>query len=314
MSARPEEAGPAADLLFDAFQFVFSPAGFASLGGVVVLAFLWDLVTASDGRNLLGQKEATSISLLGQEYNVRDIDRESRFVLQFSATTDGFYESPNGGTEKVQAGVQYVEEFDRLSSCVALSRSIQSRFGKDKVRFKTFEGRFDMPLSGGRGREKKGRRDERGGGGGGGGGGADADEEGTTVRPNGDWIERTASSSKELPPIGRTEKSPEAPVGGSESDAGLSQEPIDKAWREYMDSMKLTSKKGLENVEIRYITGENACRLCNGKGIVGKCSTTSSAKAEDAVEGKSTGCETCGGKGVVPCSWCGGTGMRAESR
>ena len=61
-----------------------------------VLAFLWDLVTASDGRNLLGQKEATSISLLGQEYNVRDIDRESRFVLQFSATTDGFYESPNG--------------------------------------------------------------------------------------------------------------------------------------------------------------------------------------------------------------------------
>jgi len=277
MSARPEEAGPAADLLFDAFQFVFSPAGFASLGGVVVLAFLWDLVTASDGRNLLGQKEATSISLLGQEYNVRDIDRESRFVLQFSATTDGFYESPNGGTEKVQAGVQYVEEFDRLSSCVALSRSIQSRFGKDKVRFKTFE-----------------------------------------VRPNGDWIERTASSSKELPPIGRTEKSPEAPVGGSESDAGLSQEPIDKAWREYMDSMKLTSKKdsGLENVEIRYITGENACRLCNGKGIVGcsKCSTTSSAKAEDAVEGKSTGCETCGGKGVVPCSWCGGTGMRAESR
>eukprot|EP00960_Hanusia_phi_P008824 253238-Hanusia_phi.AAC.3 len=35
-----------------------------------------------------------------------------------------------GGTEKVQAGVQYVEEFDRLSSCVALARSIQSRFGQ----------------------------------------------------------------------------------------------------------------------------------------------------------------------------------------
>eukprot|EP00960_Hanusia_phi_P008825 253238-Hanusia_phi.AAC.4 len=131
MSARPEEvsifammlqtslclistrkqAGPAADLLFDVFQFVFSPAGFASLGGVVgdeefargrdlkfdtVLAFLWDVITASDGRNLLGQKEATSISLLGQEYNIKDIDKESRFILQFSATNDGFYESPNG--------------------------------------------------------------------------------------------------------------------------------------------------------------------------------------------------------------------------
>jgi len=276
MSARPEEAGPAADLLFDVFQFVFSPAGFASLGGVVVLAFLWDVITASDGRNLLGQKEATSISLLGQEYNIKDIDKESRFILQFSATNDGFYESPNGGTEKVQAGVQYVEEFDRLSSCVALARSIQSRFGKDKVRFKTFE-----------------------------------------VRPNGDWIERTASSSKQMPSIGKPGAAPEMTEGGDSSEEQQSQEPIDKAWRKYMDSMKLTSKKdsGLDNVEIRYITGENACKLCNGKGVVGcsKCSTMSSVNMEDIGSGRSTGCATCGGKGVVPCSWCGGTGVRAES-
>ena len=68
--------------------------------------------------------------------------------------------------------------------------------GKDKVRFKTFEGHFDMPLSGCRGMEKE--RRERGG-------GTERMLMRTeqTVRPNGDWIERTASSSKELPPIVR---------------------------------------------------------------------------------------------------------------
>ena len=134
-----QEAPPAVDALFDLFEFAFSPAGLAAVFGLIALGFLWDLATAVDNRTLLGQKRQTSVSILGQTYSTDSVDAPSRFAIKFSATVDGFYESPSGGAERVEAGVAYVEEFDDLSACVALGKALQRRFGKDKVEFQTFE-------------------------------------------------------------------------------------------------------------------------------------------------------------------------------
>ena len=131
-----QEAPKAVDALFDLFEFAFSPAGLAAVFGLIALGFLWDFATALDNRTLLGQKRQTSVSILGQTYRV---DAPSRFAITFSATVDGFNESPSGGAERVEAGVAYVEEFDDLSACVALGKALQRRFGKDKVEFQTFE-------------------------------------------------------------------------------------------------------------------------------------------------------------------------------
>lgn len=52
---------------------------------------------------------------------------------------DGFYESPsNGGTNKIERGVQYVEEFATYDACIILARALQREFGKDKVKYQTF--------------------------------------------------------------------------------------------------------------------------------------------------------------------------------
>jgi hypothetical protein len=127
------------DALFDLFEFALSPSGLAAVFGLIALDFLWDFATAVDNRTLLGQKRQTSVSILGQTYSTDSVDAPSRFAIKFSATVDGFYESPSGGAERVEAGVAYVEEFDDLSACVALGKALQRRFGKDKVEFQTFE-------------------------------------------------------------------------------------------------------------------------------------------------------------------------------
>ena len=134
-----QEAPPAVDALFDLFEFALSPSGLAAVFGLIALGFLWDFATAVDNRTLLGQKRQMSVSILGQTYSTDSVDAPSRFAIKFSATVDGFYESPSGGAERVEAGVAYVEEFDDLSACVALGKALQRRFGKDKVEFQTFE-------------------------------------------------------------------------------------------------------------------------------------------------------------------------------
>ena len=58
----------------------------------------------------------TSITILGNTYDTDTVETPSRFAIKFSCTVDGFYESPNGGAERVEAGVAYVEEFDDLSA------------------------------------------------------------------------------------------------------------------------------------------------------------------------------------------------------
>lgn len=89
---------------------------------------------------------------------------------------------------------------------------------------------------------------------------------------------------------GGSGKSQVAGVGGvqkgaEEKEVQGGEDGVDAEWAKLMNSMKLTSKQGnngLENVEVTYITGENACRLCNGKGVRGcsKCSVPSASQEE----------------------------------
>jgi hypothetical protein len=89
---------------------------------------------------------------------------------------------------------------------------------------------------------------------------------------------------------GSSGKSEVAGVGGGQKGAAEKEgngveDGVDAEWAKLMNSMKLTSKQGkngLENVEVTYITGENACRLCNGKGVRGcsKCSVPSASQEE----------------------------------
>ena len=58
----------------------------------------------------------TSITILGNTYDTDTVSTPSRFAIKFSSMVDGFYESPNGGAERMEAGVAYVEEFDDLSA------------------------------------------------------------------------------------------------------------------------------------------------------------------------------------------------------
>ena len=92
----------------------------------------------------------------------------------------------------------------------------------------------------------------------------------------------------------------------------------------YLMFAKLLKRKdlGLDRVEMTIITGENACRLCNGRGRRG-CSTCATPSNVDGASDErvpafltepsasaSGSCPTCSGKRVVACEWCGGSGIR----
>jgi len=101
----PQEAVPAVDALFDAFEFAFSPAGGLTIVALIALGFIWDFLTASNNRTLLGQAYDTTVTL-------------SRFAIKFSSTKDGIYESPSGGAERIIAGMPYIEDFEDLAGAV----------------------------------------------------------------------------------------------------------------------------------------------------------------------------------------------------
>lgn len=284
----PQPAPPAVDVLFDIFEFVFSPAGLSAIGGLIALGVLWDVATAAADRTLLGQKKSSSLTLLGQTYDTSAASAPSRFALKFSSKDDGFYESPRGGAERIEAGVAYIEEFDELAQCVSLGKALQRRLGKDRVEFATFEVRGD------------------------------------------NWIERPASSaSLTKGPGARGSDSPAAaaapPAGVEDAEDTAGGDDVDREWRSVMEQAKLLKRKdvGLEGVELRVITGETACRLCNGRGFRGcsSCSTPANvgdglqALQQAAAAGTADGaaCQACGGSMVVPCEWCKGSGERATN-
>mmetsp|Transcript_17208 Transcript_17208/g.35193 ORF Transcript_17208/g.35193 Transcript_17208/m.35193 type:complete len:319 (-) Transcript_17208:56-1012(-) len=266
--SRPEQAGPAADLLFDLFELAFSPIGFAAVIALTGLLLVLDSYQSTRGRNILGQPE--------------EREEPTRFAIRFTVRRDGFYESPSGGAEKVEAGASYVEEFDSMSASVALARALERNFGKGKVSYETFQ-----------------------------------------IRGN-DWVSKPASSKRK--------DVEEGAVGGSASRAeddegaggGSDLEGVDAEWAKIMNKMKPSAMPGMESVTMQVITGENACRLCNGKGVRGcsKCSVSSMARDGYAVtsEDEQTEsnlnddqCQACAGRKVVPCEWCAGSGIRDQN-
>ena len=294
----PQEAPPAVDVLFDLFEFALSPAGLGAVLGLVALGFVWDFVTASDNRTLLGQKRQTSVTLLGQTYSTDEVDAPSRFTIKFSCSEDGFFESPRGGAERVEAGVAYIEEFDDLSGCVALGKALQRTFGKGKLQFQTFEVR------------------------------------------GGEWKERPASSYSPAPQARGSAKPEDEQIIADPADTAPGDDgnvldvgdELDREWKKMMDDAKLLKRKdvGLDGVEVTIITGENACRLCNGRGKRGCSTCATPANLADGNDGRLPSfltepsnrgngaadvdqCPTCSGDRVVPCEWCGGSGTRQKT-
>ena len=295
--AATQEAPPAVDVLFDVFEFALSPAGFGTVIGLIALGFIWDLVTASNNRTLLGQKRQTSVTLLGQTYDTDVVEAPSRFTIKFSCSDDGFYESLSGGAERVEAGVAYIEEFDELSSCVALGKALQRRFGKGRLQFQIYEVR----------------------------GGDWTERTASSYTPS----PRAGGVGKaDAPAAGPSGGEVEVPRDGvGEESRPNGDDSVDREWKAIMESSKLLKRKdvGLDGVEMTVISGENACPLCNGRGSRGcsTCATPANLPGGDGSTSRLAGwlqgpdpptgsCPTCSGSKQVPCEWCRGTGVRAK--
>jgi hypothetical protein len=158
-------------LLFDVFEFVFSPVVFAGLGAAVFLALLWaardsSLENASSGEGSVQMRTAPppQPQPVRQEANPRvppppsspdsiylgmrlrvakqkAQDEEatgSRFVLRFSSENDLVYENPvRGGSFQLQAGTAYVEEFSNLAGAKSLALQLYNK--NVDVEFQIFE-------------------------------------------------------------------------------------------------------------------------------------------------------------------------------
>jgi hypothetical protein len=84
-----------------------------------------------------------------------------RYALRFTSSKDGFYETPAGGAERVEAGASYFEEFEEYAGCIALARALDRAFGKGVVRYQA-RPRASAPAA----PPARPRRDPRRGGGG----------------------------------------------------------------------------------------------------------------------------------------------------
>jgi len=266
--ARPEEAGPAADLLFDVFAFAFSPGGLVAVAVLISLGFAWDYATAAAGK-----------TLLGQEY---DRPESSRFMIRFTSAKDGFFEAPSGGAERVEAGASYVEEFDEYAGCIALARALDRSFGKGVVRYQTFEMRGSefiprnfasatAAASSGKAGSGKAATKEGGGGKGGTEGADDID----------------AKWKKYLEGMRLTS-----------STSGLGLDGVEVNIITPEKACRLCNGKGFR--------GCSSCSTparAQGPSEEGDLPNALSGGA-----GKNPGCGTCQGEGVVRCEWCGGGG------